>query len=460
MRPEKESNNQIQQSGGLLGAGVLPVMRYIFESGWDFFQIGYSLFAPDVIYYAHLNVYSVGWPMRKEGSGLLKTLRGLCGLLIALAIVLSVSAPAFAVESTELPVPEERIAETEAHLSEDPEEVPETLPVLDSEDPEAIPTEIPEDGAVSGPDASGEETAANREFPLYFQTDYPNVRFGSGTIASSGCSITSVAMVATYLTGHAYLPDELARYFGGYGENNIQRLEYASEQLRLPYRKAENIHDVMKALEAGNVAILLMNHLSIFTDSQHFIVLKGLNDDGKIMVYDSYEPNYELWNLKRAFVEGFELNDILLGYSGGWIYDVSAVPEDPFIYEEEDVAAEPRYTGVELTWEEQQLLAKLIWLEARGESEEGQQAVAEVVLNRLVSGRYGSTISEVIRAEGQFRSVPFLKDAEAWQAQYDAIDRALRGPNVLPIDVVHFATYAENENVWGQIGGHIFCYAA
>lgn len=391
---------------------------------------------------------------------MLKTLRGLCGLLIALAIVLSVSAPAFAVESTDVSAPEKGTGETEALLTEDPEEVPETLPMPDSEDPEAIPTEMPEDGAVSGSDAPAGETPADREFPQYFQTDYPNVRYGSGTIASSGCSITSVAMVATYLTGHTYLPDKLAGYFGGYGENNVQRLEYASEQLRLPYRRAENIHDVMNALEAGNVAILLMNHLSIFTDSQHFIVLTGLNDDGKIVVYDSYEPNYELWNLKRAFVEGFEVNDILLGYSGGWIYDVSAVPEDPFIYVEEEEEADPRYTGVELTWEEQQLLAKLIWLEARGEPQEGQQAVAEVVLNRLVSGKYGSTISQVIHAEGQFRSVPFLKDAEAWQAQYEAIDRALRGPNVLPIDVVHFATYAENENVWGRIGGHIFCYAS
>ena len=26
------------------------------------------------------------------------------------------------------------------------------------------------------------------------------------------------------------------------------------------------------------------------------------------------------------------------------------------------------------------------------------------------------------------------------------------------MDVVHFATYAVNGNVWGKIGGHIFCY--
>lgn len=295
-------------------------------------------------------------------------------------------------------------------------------------------------------------------FPQYFQDDYPNKRFGSGTIASSGCGITSLAMVATYMTGHPYMPDELAKYFGGYGENNVQRLEYGAQMLRLPIRQADDIYDVMKALKKGDIAILLMNHMSIFTESQHFIVLMGLNDEGKIMVRDSYRPNYDKWNLKNAFVNGFELKDILLGYNGGWIFSFQDMPENPYIYKEEKPYVEPRYPGVELTWEEQQLLAKLIWLEARGESAKGQQAVAEVVLNRLVSGKYGDTLSQVIYGEGQFRTTKFLKDADAWQAQYDALDRALEGPYVLPIDVVHFATYPENNNIWGVIGGHVFCY--
>ena len=35
---------------------------------------------------------------------------------------------------------------------------------------------------------------------------------------------------------------------------------------------------------------------------------------------------------------------------------------------------------------------------------------------------------------------------------------ALSGPNILPMDVMYFATYPENDRVWGTIGGHIFCY--
>lgn len=334
----------------------------------------------------------------------------------------------------------------------------ETLQSNPTETEEVEPTEALEEADPAAELDETEGSESQREVPLYFQNDYPNDRYANGTVATSGCGITCLAMVATYLTGHTYLPNELARYFGGYGENNIQRLEYGAKQLRLPIRKANNVRQVFAALKEGDVAILLMNHNSIFTQSQHFIVLTGLNDAGKIMVHDSYQPNYDKWDLKRSFVEGFEEGDIMLGYDGGWIFDISAMPDEPFIYVEEKPDVEPRYPGVALTWEEQQLLAKLIWLEARGESPEGQQAVAEVVLNRLVSGKFGNTLSQVIYGEGQFRTTPFLKDAESWQAQYEAIDRALEGPYILPMDVMYFATYPENDRVWGKIGGHIFCY--
>ena len=41
----------------------------------------------------------------------------------------------------------------------------------------------------------------------------------------------------------------------------------------------------------------------------------------------------------------------------------------------------------------------------------------------------------------------------------DAIDAALYGPSILPVDVVFFSRNGENDRVWGKIGGHVFCYA-
>lgn len=295
--------------------------------------------------------------------------------------------------------------------------------------------------------------------PLYFQTDYPYTMYGSGTIATSGCSVTSLAMVATYMTGHEYLPDELARYFGGRAENNIERLEVGSETLQLAFEETENWDFTYKGLQEGKIAIVLMEEESVFTQSQHFLVLTGLTEDGKVLVNDSYKPNYSNWRLKYGFESGFDQADLIRGYGGGWLYDKSAMPEEPFVYYEPDIdRSNPRYPEIELTFEERQLLAKVVWAEARGESEEGQQAVAEVVLNRMVSDNFPDRLYDVIYGEGQFRSVPYLDDAEPYQAQYDAIDKAIYGPYVLPEKVVHFATFATNKNVWGTIGGHIFCY--
>lgn len=297
------------------------------------------------------------------------------------------------------------------------------------------------------------------EVPEYYQTDYPNTLFGNGTIKSSGCSITSLAMVATYLTEHVYMPDELAGYFGGYIGNNVERLEYASDQLQLAWTKAKDWHDAYAALESGKVVIALMGELSAFTSSQHYIVLAGMTVDGKIIVNDPYIPNYDSWKLAPGFADGFDEAMICRGFSGGWIYDKSAMPADPFIYEEEEKEqVECRYPGVELTDEEKTMFAKLLWLECRGESHEGQQAVAEVILNRLVADNFPDTLKGIIYAKGQFPSIVDMDKAEPTQTQYEAIEAALNGPYILPKDVVFYALFKENDNFWGKIGEHYFCY--
>lgn len=295
--------------------------------------------------------------------------------------------------------------------------------------------------------------------PLYFQNDYPYTMYGDGTIATSGCGITALAMVATYMTGHEYLPDELAGYFGGRAENNMARLVTGSETLQLPFEQAENWDIAYQALKDGKLVILMVDYLSKFTDTQHFLVLTGLTEEGKILVNDPNRDNYDKWDLKNGFENGFTAGELLQGWSGAWVYDPSAMPEVPFIYYEEPVQRpEMRYPDILLTQDEIELLAKVVWVEAQGECAEGQQAVAEVALNRLASENFPNNLHDVIYGENQFRSVPKLDDATPWQAQYEAIENAIYGPYVLPEDVVYFATTPTNDNVWGQIGGHIFCY--
>ena len=205
--------------------------------------------------------------------------------------------------------------------------------------------------------------------------------------------------------------------------------------------------------------IALMEGNSLFTTTQHFIVLTGLTEEGRILVNDPYKPNYDKWDLKEGFQKGFTQNQLLLGYSGAWIYDPAQMPvQAPIYYEPELNRSFTRYPVIDLSVQDRELLARVLWVEARGESLEGQQAVAEVVFNRMISQQFSDTLRDVIYGKEQFRSVPHLDEAEPGQAQYQAIDRALYGKSILPTSVLYFSRYPTNDNFWGEIGHHIFCY--
>ena len=318
----------------------------------------------------------------------------------------------------------------------------ETLPV------ETIPETEPET-----PERTHYETVPN-----YYETDYPDIRYGTGSFADYGSGITSVAMVASFLTGYEYRPDELALWFSNYIGNQLETLEYISDELQLPWERAENFHIARQALYDGKVVIALMGANSVFTSGQHFIVLTGVNEAGKITVNDPNRNNYSLWNLEKSFSEGFREGDILCGYSGAWIYDPARMPEEPFRYENPAPAEGPRYPDLTLSEADMDLLAKLIWAEAQSEPFEGQQAIAEVVLNRAAADNFPNNVHDVLYAQDQFKAITQIYAAKPTHVQYEAIRRAQYGPHVVPEDVVFFGTYATNDNVWGTIGNHTFCH--
>ena len=347
---------------------------------------------------------------------------------------------------------ESQPTQTVYYAPPEPEETTEAEPVTESPEtapPETIPPETePVDSGRTHYDA----------VPIFYETDYPDIRYGTGSFADYGSGVTSVAMVATYLTGYEYRPDQLAQWFASYTGNQIQTLEYISDTLGLPWQRAENFHIARQALWDGKVVIALMGSNSVFTTGQHFIVLTGINEAGKITVNDPNRNNYDLWNLQKSFAEGFREGDILCGYSAAWIYDPAQVSEEPFRYEDPAPAEEPRYPDMALSEEDKDLLAKLIWAEAQGEPFDGQQAIAEVVLNRIAADNFPGNVHDVLYAQDQFKAVAQIYAAKPTHVQYEAIRRAMYGPHVVPEDVVFFSTGAVSDNVWGTIGKHTFCH--
>jgi hypothetical protein len=344
--------------------------------------------------------------------------------------------------------------------------VPETQPVTVPEPPETVaetteatlpPQTLPPETV---PPETLPEPVSYDYVPLYFQTDYPDVAFGKGTIATSGCSITCLAMVATYLTDREYTPPQLAHHFGSYGETNIDRLNYGIEQMQLPCRYTFDADETLQAVREGKVAIALMGETSIFTTSQHFIAIVGMGEYGKFLVNDPMEANYTAGSrhMKESLATGFSHIDLRTGFSGAWIFDKEAMPSEPVDWE----AAQPkprtsRYEGYILTEEDIYTLACFSWAEARDQEPAVRQAVVEVVLNRILSDAYPGSVQEILTDTELSRALEMMSWVEEPELEfYLAVDAAMYGPYILPQDICFYSEWEKGQDIWGQLGKYIF----
>lgn len=124
-------------------------------------------------------------------------------------------------------------------------------------------------------------------------------------------------------------------------------------------------------------------------------------------------------------------------------------------------------TGAPLD-EQANCLATAVYFEARGETLEGQLAVARVVMNRAASGQYPSTWCDVVKQPWQFSFVqhgqfPAITDMDSWKTAQGVARVAMANivPS-LPSDVLWYhADYVHPS--WGgrlteveKIGAHIF----
>lgn len=109
-------------------------------------------------------------------------------------------------------------------------------------------------------------------------------------------------------------------------------------------------------------------------------------------------------------------------------------------------------------------LAKIVLHEAGNQSRTGQLAVAQVVMNRVHSGRFASTICGVMRQRGQFNNISGFSprhDARwrlALEVAHEARD-GLSAPvvgNALFFRAVYSAGTFRNRTRVSQIGAHIF----
>ena len=127
---------------------------------------------------------------------------------------------------------------------------------------------------------------------------------------------------------------------------------------------------------------------------------------------------------------------------------------------ETPTSAENRW-NITLTQEEIDLLAKIVWLESQGEPTEGQEAVVEVVFNRMASEKYPDTLYDVLSQGNptQFCSWKNRERANPTEKEYTSIHEVLNGnTHILRNDTLYFSTEPLTPRLDRKIGGHSFCY--
>lgn len=141
------------------------------------------------------------------------------------------------------------------------------------------------------------KTSNLMNIPKIYQTDprYVSYRFPihtGSTMSGNGCGIVSTTMVLRYLTGKNIQVETVATWadrnghFNGTGSNGSLFYAAAKKWNVGNAKYSKSITEVKRALLAGRPVILFCKRGSsaLFTNNKHFVVLTGIDKNGKIHV--------------------------------------------------------------------------------------------------------------------------------------------------------------------------------
>ncbi len=180
----------------------------------------------------------------------------------------------------------------------------------------------------------GDIGIADDKFKFYFQNDYPNVAFcgatdsikgcyssgGSHTICTSGCGVTSYAMLVSNLSGNTPDFDPIkanndAAGTGGciVGIGTLDSLftkvlvnkhtGFKVEQLQV---SQEGVNKALQALKDGALIVANVQANSKLTTGGHWVVFRGIASDGKVKIADPNKSNnnkYKTYDLNKLVSE-------------------------------------------------------------------------------------------------------------------------------------------------------------
>lgn len=141
------------------------------------------------------------------------------------------------------------------------------------------------------------------------------------TIGTSGCGITSPAMVFSTLLKKEIFPPEIATF----SLNNGYRIEgvgtsYSlypalATKYDLQFERTTDVNKLVTMLKSGWMACMgcSRGNTKIFSTSGHIIALMGISDDGRIIVHDPYLYNGKFNSSYRAPYVEYNKMDLING---------------------------------------------------------------------------------------------------------------------------------------------------
>lgn len=166
-------------------------------------------------------------------------------------------------------------------------------------------------------DISSLEIYANgMKIPHFLQYDnrWGNVTYGNSTIRQAGCGITSMAMILNYFD-YSKAPPEVANWSmnHGYYVRDVGTSWSFFGAISNEYgitcdNIGRSIEKLVDALSSGKPVIASMSP-GTFTQGGHFIVLRGITKEGKILINDPNDNTHDKNFYKREFSISLVINE-------------------------------------------------------------------------------------------------------------------------------------------------------
>ena len=157
--------------------------------------------------------------------------------------------------------------------------------------------------------------------PLYLQQDYPTTRYGAYSIVTHGCGITTMAMLASYMSDTPLTPPMLCARYGRYcTEKGSDRTLYVHTPGEMGFYLKKQVFspkEALAALEEGYIVVGLQ-HEGFWTRGGHFLLLEKLNENGTLQIRDSNIYNYS--KLDGHKIDEFEWSTIPPAAVSFWIF--------------------------------------------------------------------------------------------------------------------------------------------